>query len=146
MPIESSSDHLSQNIMALAGRVIFAMIFILSGISNIMHFSELSGSLAQHMLVSNAGLLLGLGIVLQLGGGIMVLLGLYTRIGALLLFIFIVPVTFLFYAFWMYGDGVQILAQLQHFMKNIAMCGAALYIIAFGGGRFSLDAWLRKRQ
>lgn len=140
------SDRLSQNAIAILGRVIFSVIFILSGVNNILHFNQLSMDIADHTLIANAGLLLGLSIILQVGGGVLVLLGLYTRIGALMLFMFMLPLTFLYHPFWMYNGTAQMAIQLQQFLKNLVICGAALYIVAFGGGRLSLDWLLLKKE
>jgi len=140
------SDRLSQNALAVLGRVIFSGVFLLSGFNNILHFSQLSLEIADHTLIANAGLLLGLGILFQVGGGILVLLGLYTRIGALMLFMFMLTLTFLYHPFWMYNGTAQMMTQLQQFMKNMVICGAALYIVAFGGGRLSLDWLLLKKE
>ena len=73
-----------------------------------------------------------------LGGGLLVLFGFKARFGAFLLFIFTIPVTFVFHSFWnMPAD--QITNQMHHFMKNISIMGGTLYLMAYGAGRFGFD-------
>lgn len=140
------SDKFGQNIIVVIGRLIFSSIFILAGIYNILHFNFLSEEIAKQILIANSGLLLGLSILFQLGGGILVFLGLYTRIGALMLFMFMVVLTFLYHPFWMYNGTTQMMIELQNFLKNAAIIGGALYLVAFGGGRLSLDWWLLHKK
>lgn len=65
--------------------------------------------------------------------GLMVLLGLEVRIGAALLALFLIPVTFFFHHFW-FLTGEERAMQMIHFLKNLAIFGGLLLIIAFGTG------------
>ena len=73
-----------------------------------------------------ANVLVPIGGVLALLGGLSVLLGVRARIGALLLVVFLVPVTLMMHRFWAETDPMMMRMQQAHFMKNIAMLGAAL--------------------
>jgi putative oxidoreductase len=73
-------------------------------------------------------------IVLEVGGGLSILLGYWTRVGAAALFLFMIPTTMIFHA--NFADQNQTI----HFMKNLAMMGGLLYVMAYGAGRLSLDA------
>jgi putative oxidoreductase len=78
--------------------------------------------------------------MLALFGGLSVLLGYKAKAGALLLVVFLVPVTLWMHRFWDVADAQMAQAQMINFMKNVAMTGAALYIAYFGAGPLSVDA------
>jgi putative oxidoreductase len=69
------------------------------------------------------------GGVLMLVGGLMVLLGIYADLGALLLVIFLVPTAILMHAFWKETDPATKQMEMIHFQKDIALAGAALVIM-----------------
>lgn len=90
--------------------------------------------------------LLILGTVIELIGGLMILLGIRARFGAFLLIIFLIPTTVFFHQFW-YLDGMRRDLQVIMFLKNIAIIGGLLYILSCGAkpkahypmGRIPLD-------
>ncbi|HET8541287.1 MAG TPA: DoxX family protein [Anaeromyxobacter sp.] len=123
--------------LAPLGRVLFALIFVSSGLS---HFSRQSIDYAASQGVPAAQVFVPLAGVLALVGGLGVALGFRTRLAALLLVIFLVPVTLEMHAFWTAQDPMAAMNQQIHFMKNLSMLGAALYFLCMGGGPVSLDA------
>jgi len=125
-----------KNLLALLGRIAFSAIFIMAGISKIMDFSQTAALMASNGLPYSQILLI-LAIIVELGGGLMILTGWKAKWGAFLLFLFVIPVTFVFHSFWNYEPEMAI-NQMQHFLKNLSIIGGTLYIIAFGPGRFSL--------
>jgi len=125
------------DVAELLGRILIAAIFILSGYSKIGGYEGTQGYM-QAMGVPGA--LLPLVIVTELGGGILVVLGLWTRLAALALAGFSVAAAALFHA--NFGDQIQMIM----FMKNLAMAGGFLFLVAHGAGGLSLDAKLAKRS
>ncbi len=119
------------------GRVLFALIFVSSGLS---HFSRPTIAYAASQGVPAAGFFVPLAGVLAIVGGLGVALGFRTRIAALLLVVFLVPVTFKMHAFWTVPDAMMAMNQRIHFMKNLSMLGAALFLLYVGGGPVSVDA------
>lgn len=87
---------------------------------------------AHELLVGNAGVLLGIATFLEIVGGLLLLLGLKVRWGALFLLLFLVPVTFIFHAFW-YEIGAEMHKELAVFIKNLALIGALLYLVILPG-------------
>jgi putative oxidoreductase len=79
-------------------------------------------------------------IFLELVGSITVILGYFTRFGALLLIVFLIPTTLIFHT--RFDDQVQMIM----FMKNVSMLGGCLVLLAHGPGRWSLDALWRKEK
>jgi putative oxidoreductase len=85
------------------------------------------------VLVPLSGIIAGI-------GGLSVLLGYKAKLGAWLLVVFLIPVTFMLHNFWTVQDPMMRQFQMGMFMKNIAMLGAALMITQLGSGPVSLDA------
>jgi putative oxidoreductase len=119
------------------GRLLFTAMFLLSSISLI------GGNGIQHAAAQGvpfASIAVPIAGVLALLGGLSVLLGYHARIGALLIVLFLVPVTLMMHRFWNLSDPQQTMFQQVHFMKNTALLGAALMIGYFGAGPISIDA------
>ena len=120
----------------LIGRILLAVIFILSGYNKIGGFEQTAGYMASKGLPM-ADILLVLTIVIELGGGLMIALGLYARWAAGIVFLFLIPVTLIFHAPWG-APPAEVQMQTIQFMKNLAIMGGMLYIAAFGSGPYSL--------
>ena len=84
--------------------------------------------------LANAFVLLLAGMLFELIGGVLVFLGIWVRLGAVLLIIFLIPTTFLFHNFWDLPDPDRQM-QLTNFMKNVSICGGLLYVLAMGKGK-----------
>ena len=84
-------------------------------------------------------------LVVELVVGITLILGLATRYGVLLGFIFVVIATALAHRYWEYPAAAQA-AQYINFTKNIAILGGLLYVFTAGAGRFSVDAALAQAR
>jgi len=121
------------NSIALIGRILLAAIFILSGFGKV---ADPAGTIGY---ITAAGLpipqLAYAGAVLvELGGGIALVLGYRTRLVAAALALFSILAALSFHT------GFADQNQMIHFLKNFAMAGGLLQVVAFGAGRFSLDA------
>ncbi len=121
----------------LAGRILLAFIFVLSGFNKIGNFTGTAAYMASKGLPITEVLLV-LTILIELGGGLMIALGWKARWGALAIFLFIIPTTLIFHAFWAV-DPSEMQGQMNNFMKNLAIMGGMLYIVAAGSGRYSVD-------
>ena len=128
------------SVIELLGRVLFAFIFVKSMPG---HFSAGTIGYAAQAGVPMASLLVPLSGVIAGVGGLSVALGYYTRVGAGLVVLFLVPVTLSLHAFWSAPDAQRQMQVIQ-FTKNLALIGAALMVMAHGAGPLSLDA--RRRQ
>jgi putative oxidoreductase len=118
------------------GRVLFALIFIASIVG---HFSSAEISEAAAHGVPLATILVPLAGLIALVGGVSVLLGYRARFGALLLVVFLVPVTLIMHKFWGLPDPQMAMLQKINFMKNTSLIGACLLIMYHGSGPYSLD-------
>jgi putative oxidoreductase len=123
--------------MAVLGRVLLSLIFVISGAKKIATFAGTAGYIASKGLPA-AEILAALTICVELGGGLLLLIGLKARWAALALAVFTVLASVLFHNFWAM-TGPEAMNNQIHFMKNIAIVGGMLMVVAFGPGRFSID-------
>ena len=72
------------------------------------------------------------------------ILGIGTRYGAILVFLFVLVATAIAHRYWEYPAGPQQFGQYNNFLKNISIMGGTLLLYVLGAGQFSLDAWLRR--
>lgn len=123
--------------IALAGRALFGLVFVAAAPG---HFAQLTIDRAALHGVPLANVLVPASGMLALVGGLSVMLGFRTKIGAGVLLAFLVPVTLWMHDFWNVVDPP--LRALQHamFMKNTALIGGALLLAYFGAGPLSVDA------
>jgi len=124
----------------LAGRQLFSIIFIIASAG---HFKPQTIASAASHNVPWPEVLVPLSGVIALVGGLSVLLGYQTRIGAWLLVVFLVPVTLMMHNFWAVSDPATAQIEKAMFLKNVTMLGGALIMSYFGAGPLSLDALLR---
>jgi len=128
----------SCNITALIGRILISQVFLLAGINKLAQFSMMSGYMtAKH--VPAPAFSLAAAALLEVLGGLAVLIGFQTRIAAWVLFFYMIPVTLLFHNFWAF-QGMERVDNQIHFMKNLAIMGGLLLLASFGAGGCSLDS------
>jgi putative oxidoreductase len=122
--------------MILLSRVLLSLPFVYSGIDKCWRWKAAQREVAASGLPWPTLLHL-VTVVVQLSGGLSLLLGVEARLGALLLSLFLVPVTVLYHPFWK-RTGADFVAEADHFLSNLAIIGGFLAIVAVGGGYFSV--------
>ena len=123
---------------ALLGRIFLSIIFFSSGYNKIVSFAATQKYMESHSLPL-AQVLLVLAIFAELAGAISLVLGIYTRLGALALLLFMIPTTLIFHT-----DFSQRVELIQ-FLKNLSMMGGILAFMAMGDGGLGYDSWRKKR-
>lgn len=118
---------------SLVGRVLLSAIFVLSGLSKISAPAGMIGYI-ESVGLPFPTLALAIAILVEVVGGAALILGYRARLVAAGLAAFSVATALAFH--FQLGDQNQFI----HFFKNIAMAGGLLQVVAFGAGRFSLDA------
>jgi putative oxidoreductase len=129
----ASSNAALSGAVPFVGRLLIAAIFLLSGASKL---AAPAGTIGY---IQAAGLPLpavayGIAVATELGAGLLLVLGYRTRIVGAWLALFSIATAFGFH------HNLADQNQFIHFFKNIAMAGGLLQVVAFGGGRISLDA------
>ena len=127
--------------VALVGRILFSAIFIIAGFG---HFTQAEIVYAAQQGVPFASLLVPASGVMAMAGGLSILVGYHARIGAVLVAVFLVPVTLALHRFWAETDPMMAQLQLAMFLKNVSMLGGALIVSHFGAGPASIDAALHR--
>ena len=106
--------------LALVGRILLGLIFVLSGFQKLMGFSGVAAG------------------IIELGAGLLLVVGWKARWAAFLLFLFIIPVSLVYHNFWTM-EGAQAAMNKIQFMKNVSIMGGMLVVTAFGPARYSVD-------
>ncbi|NVZ71709.1 DoxX family protein [Pseudomonas costantinii] len=130
---EQSRSDVTQASVSLIGRILLSTIFVLSGVSKLAAPAMMVG------YISSVGLpfpqlALALAVIVEIGGGLALIAGYRARAVAAVLALFSVATALAFH------NALADQNQFIHFFKNIAMAGGLLQVVAFGAGRFSLDA------
>ena len=119
------------------GRLFYALIFVVARFGHFTH-QEIAYAAAQGVPI--AGVLVPVSGLMAILGGLSILLGFHGKLGAWLLVIFLVPVTFTMHDFWAVKDPMMQQIQMAMFLKNISMLGSALFFTQIGTGPLSLDS------
>jgi len=127
-----------QNPLALVGRVLLAWLFLPAGIGKLTGFAGTVG------YITSVGMPMpqvaaAVALVVEIAGGLALVLGFGTRVAALVLAFFTLVASFYFHAYWSLPADKQMVQQLL-FNKNVAVVGGLLVLAAFGAGAWSLDA------
>ena len=130
--MSGTSDALS-----LIGRIFLAVIFVVSGFGKIAGFAGLVGAIASKGLPA-AQVFAVATIVIEVGVALMLVAGWKARWAAFLLAGFTAIVTFFFHNFWAVPEAQRLMEQIN-FMKNLALVGGLMMVMAYGPGRLSID-------
>jgi putative oxidoreductase len=122
---------------ALAARILLSQIFLMAGAGKLMDWSGTEAHMADMGMFWIPVFLVG-AIVIEIGGGLSLLLGYKARLGALILFLFLIPTTLVFHSFWTFPEEQQ-QTQIVNFMKNLAIMGGLLLVVTYGAGFCSVD-------
>ncbi len=106
------------------GRLLLSVIFILSGVQKLMHFSQTASMMAGKG-IPLATVALALSIAIEVGGGLLLIIGYKVRYVAMVMALFLVPVTLTFHNFWAFQGAAREM-QMGNFLKNLAIIGGLL--------------------
>ncbi len=129
---------MTADIVMIAGRVLMSLIFILAGLM------KLAAAVATQEMLAKMGLPFPalawlIAVIVELGGGLALLLGVATRPTAVLLGAWCIATALVAHS--AFADP----AMRVHFLKNLVMAGGFAYVALLGAGSYSLDGW-RQRQ
>ena len=124
--------------LVVAGRVLLALMFVLSGFGKLTNIQGTAGFIASGGLPVPAVLAVLVGL-LELGGGLALALGFKARLAAFALGVFTLLASFIFHAFWNAPEAQHMTQQLM-FMKNLAVAGGMFVVASLGAGPASVDA------
>lgn len=122
----------NHDVISLVARVLIASLFIVFGFEKVTGYAMSAGYMERYGL---PGFLLPLVIIAELGGGLAILFGVFSRWAALALAGFCIVTALVFHMGWS-GDGGQ--GQFINFMKNVGLSGGLLLLFANGPGKYSI--------
>lgn len=125
-----------QGLTSLIGRILLVAIFLSSGFNKVFNWSQ-TAAYMESKGMPMVPLFLAAAIIILIGGGLSVLLGYHTKVGAGALIVFLVPTSLIFHGFWSV-EAAQVQQQTIHFMKNMGLMGGLFLLVAHGPGRYSL--------
>ena len=128
--------HSQRGVLSLVGRALLTSVFFTSVPA---HFGPVDLGFARAAGVPLANVVVPATGLLAFIGAASVLLGYRARLGAWLLILFLMPVTFVMHNFWAASEAMKPL-QIGMFFRNLSIIGGLLYIAQYGGGAWSLDA------
>lgn len=142
----SSSTHIAagartaglpDSLVLLFARLAVAPLFLYSGTGKLMAFSATAGRLGG---ADGIGAVLAAGaIAVELGCGFALVLGLFARPAAVVLFLFTIAATLMFHNFWAAPEA-QVVTQTINFLKNLGLLGALALIACYGAGSYAVNA------
>ena len=127
-------------LISLVGRVLLSAIFLMSALGNkipkfngVVDYMKAEGVPAPQILLAGA-------IVFLIVGSFSLIVGYKARFGAFLLLVFLILATYWFHDFWTFEEAEAKQQQMIAFLKNLALMGAMLFVMANGAGDWSMDA------
>jgi|SoiMetStandDraft_2_1073263.scaffolds.fasta_scaffold401300_1 putative oxidoreductase len=121
----------------LVARILMSGAFLVFGIGKIIHMARMQDYMEAHGV---PGDLIPIAIVVQIGFGLLVVLGYQTRFAAMMLAGFCIIATSLFHT------QFSATGELAHFTKDFSIAGGFLFMIAYGPGPLSLDARIARAR
>ncbi len=115
-------------VVFVIGRILYGGYFMMMGWNHFKNTEMLAGYAQSKGIRSPKLAVRGSGVLL-LAGGLGILLGVYVEWAVLALVLFLVPVSFKMHAFWSVSDPMAKMGDMTHFLKNMALLGAALMML-----------------
>ncbi len=127
------------DIVLVIGRILFALIFVNSGIAHFAKLEAMAGY-ATYKKVPAAKLSVVVSGLMILVGGLYIAFGVYADLGALLIAIFCLVSAFTMHNFWTIDDATAKQGETASFFKNLSLAGAALIIFVLVGSGADIGA------
>lgn len=132
-----------RSLLLFFARIAIATIFIFAGAGKLIDYDQTAQYMAAHGLTYVPFFLIG-AVIVELVGGLCILLGYKTRFGAAILLLFLIPTTLIFHNFWAADAAAKTMQQIM-FLKNLAIFGGLLYVFCDGAGSIAFDYFSRHK-
>ncbi len=126
-----------KDVVDLIARVLISFIFLFEAYDSIKYFKGTKAIMTDYGITWRQDLLLYAAIIMLILGGTLLLIGYRSGLGAILILLYWVPVTFVVHSFWNDPPELQRMESVL-FMKNLAIIGGLLMVWVNGSGRFSV--------
>jgi putative oxidoreductase len=118
------------DVLVLIGRILFSLLFLSSAYGHLSQTQAMAGYAKSKGVPSAPAAVIVTGLML-LVGGLMVLLGIWADLGALILAVFLIPTAIIMHGFWRESDPQAKMMEMVQFNKDLALGGASLMLLAF---------------
>lgn len=126
-----------KHLFDLLGRIFISIIFFYEALDSAWYFQDTKDKMTSYGIFWKQDLLLYAAIFLLVLGGLLVLVGYRAKLGALLLLMYWVPVTFIVHSFWNDPEDIRRIQSI-FFMRNLGIVGGLLFIFVNGTGKYSI--------
>lgn len=126
-----------KDIIDLIGRILISVIFLYEAYDALFYYQDNIDSMTSYGVTWNQDLLMVGTILCLVLGGTLLLLGYRPGLGAFLILLYWIPVTFIAHSFWNDPPDQQRIQAIL-FMKNLAIIGGLMLVYVNGSGRFSV--------
>jgi putative oxidoreductase len=130
-----------KDVVDLCGRILFSFIFIYEATDSILYFNKTKQLMTDYGITFQQDFLLIGAVLLLLVGGTLVLIGYRIGLGAILIMLYWIPITFIVHSFWNDPLPERRLESIL-FMKNMAILGGLLFMAVNTSGRYSIKTLL----
>ena len=130
--------------VSAVGRILIALIFVRAGINKLGAIAVTSAKMRSHG-IPHPDILVWGAVLVELGGGLMLMAGFYTRWAVLALFFYTMALALIFHAYWAATEAMA-RTEAAFFFGYLSMMGGMLYVVAFGAGPYSIDAPMGRRS
>ena len=125
------------HIVELVGRIFLSVLFLIEGIGKLFTQEQVITYMEDYGV---PGILFIPAVIVEILFPLLLIVGYKTRLAALVMALFTLTVTIIFHTD--FGDGMQLIL----FLKNLAITGGFMIVIAYGSNKFSLDHFLKSKQ
>lgn len=127
-----------EKFVPVVGRILLALVFVVPGYGKIWGIGTTAAYMASHGIPLANLLVYGV-VLLELGGGLALMFGLFARPLGLIFALYLLTLALVFHNYWAMPEAQQH-AQQVAFLEHLGMLGGMLYVFVFGAGAWSLDA------
>ncbi len=132
-----------KDIADLIGRICLSIIFLFEGIDSILFYDNTLETMRSYGITWLPNIWLSFAIAGLLLGAVLMMMGYFARVGATLCLLYWLPFTLIVYSFWNDPPELERLHSI-YFMRNIAVAGGLLLLLANGSGKYSVKRLIHK--
>ena len=125
-----------QDLFALLGRILISGTFLWGAYEKVKNW-QTSVSYMRAKGMPQVSITMPVAVGLKIVGGLLVLFGWHTHVGAFFLLVVAIPFLYWAHPFWAAAGNEQ-MVQRGFFMKEVAIIGGLLLLLAMGGGNFAI--------
>ena len=125
------------HIVELIGRIFLSVLFLIEGIGKLFTQEQVITYMEDYGV---PGILFIPAVIIEILFPLLLIVGYKTKLAALVMALFTLTVTIIFHTD--FGDGMQLIS----FLKNLAITGGFMIVIAYGSNKFSLDHFLKTKS